>query len=133
MRKGCFKNFNEDEFRSRVRKLSWFDVYSCDDSNQAAQLLTQKLTSILDQLAPIRTIQTRTRFAPWLSTETKAAMKERDNAQKLATESDQPDDWRLYKNLRNTVTARMRSEKGSWERQRLDHDQNTMAQYSLNS
>ena len=52
-------------------------------------------------------------------------MKARDAAQRHAAESEDPDDWRLYRNLRNTVTARMRSEKASWEKQRLDHTQNS--------
>ena len=52
-------------------------------------------------------------------------MKDRDAAQKQAAESQHPDDWRLYKNLRNAVTARMRAEKNSWEKQRLDYAQNT--------
>ena len=65
--------------------------------------LTNKLTLLLDQVAPVRTVQTRTRYAPWLSKETKASMKTRDTAQKQAADTQHPDDWRLYKNLRNTV------------------------------
>ena len=125
MRKRCYKNCNEEEFRQRVRELSWYDIYLCEDLDQAVQLLTNKITSLLDQVAPVRTIQTRTRYAPWLSKETKASMKTRDTAQKQAADTQHPDDWRLYKNLRNTVTARMRSEKSAWEKQRLDHAQNT--------
>ena len=52
-------------------------------------------------------------------------MKARDNSQKIAAVTQDPDDWRLYKNLRNTVTARMRAEKAAWHKQRLDHAQNT--------
>ena len=115
MRKRCYKDFDEEAFKQKVRELSWYDLYICEDLNQAVHLLTSKLTNILDQLAPVKTIQTRTRYAAWLSSETKESMKARDSAQKHATESQHPDDWRLYRNLRNKVTARMRSEKSSWE------------------
>ena len=125
VRKRCFKNFKEEDFLKRVREMSLYDLYMCNDVNKATQILTEKLTSILDQLAPLKTVQTRTRYAPWLSPATKSTMKERDAAQKLASASQKPDDWRLYKNLRNSVTARMRKEKFSWEKQRLDHAQNT--------
>ena len=46
-------------------------------------------------------------------------------AQKTAAQTQHADDWRLYKNLRNTVTARIRAEKASWEKQRLDYTQNS--------
>ena len=97
----------------------------CEDVDQAVDLLTSKLNCILDQLAPVRTIQTRTRYAAWLSSGTKSSMKARDIAQKNAIKSQLPDDWRLYRNLRNQVTSRMRSEKASWEKKRLDHTQNS--------
>ena len=88
-------------------------------------MLPKKVTSILDQLAPVRTIQSRNRYAPWLSADTKISMKDRDSAQRKATQTQHPDDWRLYRNLRNTVTARMKLEKSSWQKQRLDHSQNS--------
>ena len=40
---------------------------------------------LLDQLAPVRTIQTRNRYAPWLSAETKENVRKRDSAQRRAT------------------------------------------------
>ena len=92
---------------------------------KAVQLLTSNINRVLDQFAPVRTVQMRSRYAPWLSSETKAIMKERDAAQVQASYSNHPDDWRLFRNLRNTVTRRMRNEKASWERQRLDHAENT--------
>ena len=125
VRKRCYKSFNEEEFKQKIRELSWYDLYICEDLDQAVKLLTDKLTLILDQLAPVRTIQIRTRYAAWLSPETKTSMKARDTAQKKATETQHPDDWRLYRNIRNKVTARMKSEKAAWEKQRLDHTQNT--------
>ena len=52
-------------------------------------------------------------------------MQERDAAQVRASETQHQDDWRLYKNLRNSVTTRMRQEKASWHKQRLDHAENS--------
>ena len=71
-------------------------------------------------MAPIRTIQVRVKYAAWLSTSTKRLLQERDAAQKVAIQTRDQDSWRLYKNLRNTATARMRVEKKAWERSKLD-------------
>jgi hypothetical protein len=125
VRKRCYKNFVEHEFKGEVAKLSWYELYMCDDLDQAVQILTSSLTSILDRLAPVRTVQTRTRYASWLTKETKSVMQERDAAQVHAAETQHPDDWRMYRNLRNTVTGRMRKEKSSWEKQRLDYAENS--------
>ena len=115
MRKRCYKDFNEQEFCKKVKELSWYDVYTSEDTNQAACILTQRLSSTLDTMAPVLTLQCRRHYAPWLTPATKELMKERDTAQKLAASTDDKDHWRDFKNKRNTVTARLRSEKKSWE------------------
>ena len=70
------------------------------------QIFSDKLTKILDKLAPVKTVQTRTKYAPWLSNSTKSLMKERDEAQRKAASTKHEDDWKTYKRLRNQVTSR---------------------------
>ena len=120
VRKRSFKNFNPKEFCQAVQDLSWWEVYMSDDPNQAASLLTDKLTAILDRLAPVKTFQVRNNYAPWLSKESKKLIEERNNAQKLAAETKKPDDWNKYKNLRNTVKNKLRIEKRKWEEFKLN-------------
>ena len=69
----------------------------CEDVNEAASILTHKLKLILDSMFPVQTIQIRARYAPWLSTETKQQMKDRDSSQKIAASSGDRDDWRAFK------------------------------------
>ena len=64
--------------------MSWWDLYQTTDANLALHMLTSKLTNILDKMAPIKKIQVRTRFAPWLSEDTKCEMKRRNNLQEKA-------------------------------------------------
>ena len=125
VRKRSFKNFKSEEFVEAVKQLSWFDLYMCENPTKATEILTTKLTDLLDTMAPVRTIQVRSKYAAWLSDQTKAMLKLRDAAQATAARSKDPDDWREYKNLRNTATARMRSEKKSWEREKLDKAQHS--------
>ena len=129
VRKRSFKNFKDEDFQAAVKNLSWWELYMCEDADQAAQLLTNKLTDILDTMAPVRTIQVRSKYVPWLSDSTKEVLKERNNAQATAAQSQNLDDWRLYKSLRNSATARMRQEKKAWEKMKLDsskHDPSTL-------
>ena len=84
------------------------------------KILTDKITQVLDQMAPVRKIQIRKNFAPWLSPETKQLMRKRNNAQKryLITREDQ--DERRFKNLRNQATNRLRKEKADWKKRKLE-------------
>jgi hypothetical protein len=111
--------FSDQNFQAAVSNLSWWDIYICEDADQAAQLLTDKLTAILDTMAPIKTIQVRSKYAPWLSNSTKKLMEDRNKAGLTATQTKDNDDWRLYKSLRNTETSRMRQEKKAWEEMKL--------------
>ena len=44
----------------------------------------------------------------------------RNKAQKHASETQNPDDWRAFKNLCNTLNARIKFEKKEWEQKKLD-------------
>ena len=120
VKKRSFKNFCPNQFCEAVKQISWYELYMCDSPSKAADILTKELSNILDRLAPVRTIQVRTKYAAWLSDASKIVLQERNEAQKRAAESKDPDDWRAYRNLRNTATARLRAEKREWEKQKLD-------------
>ena len=92
VRKRSYRNFNPVEFVHAVQQVSWLDLYLCNDANAAVEMLTSKITFILDTLAPMKTIQVRTRYAPWLSTCTVSLMKERDRQQKIASETKSRED-----------------------------------------
>ena len=93
----------------------------CNDVDQAVGMLSSKLNNILDIMAPVKTIQIHTRYAPWLSEDTKKLMDKSNAVQKKAAESRDADDWREYKSLRNSATARMKVEKRTWEKEKLDN------------
>ena len=80
-------------FINEIRKISWWGVYSeCFNCESAANILTSKINEILDEMAPIRTFQVRTKHVHWMSQKTKDVIKERDQAQKKAASSKDADD-----------------------------------------
>ena len=109
--KRCFKNFKKEDFIKAVRRINFWDIYQCSDVNAALKLLSDSLSQILDIMAPIRTIQIRENYAPWLSSETKIKMAERDNAKKIASETNDEEHWILYRRLRNAVNGALKNEK----------------------
>ena len=121
IRKRCFKGFNEEKFKEEVKNLKWFDVYSESNVDTAVSLLTCKLTAVLDKYAPIKTIQVRPNYAPWINDNVKEAMRQRDTAQIVASMSQCPDNWREYKNIRNSATKVIKNAKKVWETEQLNY------------
>ena len=119
--KRSFKNFNPEAFKDAIKAVSWFEVYMAEDVNTAASLFTSKLNKVLDIFAPVKTIQLRSNYVPWLKNETKTAMEERNVAQKVAILTKDQNRLRAYRNLRNKVTNMIRSDKRAWEKGKLDH------------
>ena len=119
-KKRSYKNFDQTKFLAAVRSIPFWEVYSCQDVNTAVEILTFYLTNILDQMAPIKTIQIRKKYCPWLSAETKTLMENRNDAQRRFDLTKDPIDWGQYKKLRNKVNNRLRCEKINWQKNKLE-------------
>ena len=59
VKKRSYKHFDPSEFCKAIKELSWWDIYTSEDANKAACLLTTKINNILDKLAPVKTFQLR--------------------------------------------------------------------------
>ena len=90
-----FKNFSEDNSQSKLSEANLHEIHHCTNVNDATELLTNKLTVILDELAPIKIFQTCTKYAAWLKDDKKQLKKEREAAQTKAPQTDDPENWRL--------------------------------------
>ena len=124
VKKRSFKDFDEAAFKLKISECGLEEILEHTDVEKAAEMLTTKLTDVLDEMAPVKKFQTRNNYAPWMSKETKSLKKEREEAHKKATETDHPDDWRVFRGLRNEVTGKLREDKKKWETKKLDLQQN---------
>ena len=120
IRKRSYKNFEADAFVQAIRNTSWWDVYCCEDVEDAVQKMSSKISVILNSMAPVKSIQVRSKYAPWLSQNTKEKIKERDLAQQKAAETKNSDDWNYYKALRNSVNTILKTEKKQWQQSKLE-------------
>ena len=120
VRKRSFKDFNEESFHQQLSECNLKDILQCRDPEIACRMLTSKLTTILDNLAPITNIQVRSNYVPGLSKETKLLQRKRNEAQERASNSGKLEDWRIFKSLRNQTTARVREDKKNWEMKRFN-------------
>ena len=56
-KKRSYKDFSEEAFLKEVEKISWWEVYACEDVDTAVDIFTRKLTDILDKMAPVKKFQ----------------------------------------------------------------------------
>jgi hypothetical protein len=111
VRKRSLKNFKEEEYLTEVRKVNWGAILEINNLDMAVHFFTSNMTRILDKLAPIRTFQSRARYARWLTEETREKMKERDRARETARRTRRDEDWAEYRRRRNECTKDQRKEK----------------------
>ena len=71
--KRTFKDFKPDQFKEAVKSMPELEAcLAATCPSTAAIILTDGITRILDTMAPVRTIQNRKNYVPYLSMETKA-------------------------------------------------------------
>ena len=121
IKKRCFKKFDRTVYLQMVQNLPDLGlVINSNCPNKAAELLTKGLTRVLDLLAPLRSIQVRNKYAPWLSEETKDLTRRRREAQANAATTGDPGDLRQVRSLRNMAVKQGRKEREVWERDKLE-------------
>ena len=87
VKKKSYKNFDEVKFLERIKNTSWWYIYQSYDVNEAVHLFTNEVTSILDQMAPVRAFQTSSKYCPWLTEKIKEMIGEKNKAQELLSEN----------------------------------------------
>ena len=95
-------------------------MYQTTNPDDAVQLFTTKVNYILDQMAPIKTFQTNSKYCPWLSEKTKLLIKERNEAQDILSENKTVENSETFRKLRNGVTKSLRKHKLYWQKQKLE-------------
>ena len=138
IRKRSYKNFKEAEYIRDVANLDFTDVYTTQDVDDAAALLTTKLVEILNVHAPWIVYQRRKHYTPWLTPDTKKLMLERDKykeqAKSLATvegrrvSPEQEELWKKYKTLRNNISNRTSQEEIRYKRAKVDDSKDNPSQ-----
>ena len=100
-----FQEFQRRSIHQGVTNTKWLDIYISEDVNEASELVTKKLTNILNNLAPLKTFQVRKNYCDWMSPESKTLIKKRNEAQRYTFLTQRDEDWNSYKRLRNQVTT----------------------------
>ena len=100
---GNAKNMTEEEGREEGDQLGFGALIQ--DVDLANDFLESKVTEIIDVMCPLKVVQYREDYKPWIQNETKHLMAARDEAMSKARTSQDPSDWSNDRLLRNRVNA----------------------------
>ena len=131
VKKRSFKHFDEIQFFEEVKNIKWWPLYNSTEVNDAVQIFTENISSVLDKMAPIKIFQTRKNYVPWLEKETKIMMCKRDNLLSKAKSTNSKEDWECYRQCRNKVTIKLKKDKEEWQKitfQNCQHDSGNLWQ-----
>ena len=107
-------DFDADRFNLKLSEIDWNQLYCMDDVNLIWDYMQSNILKILDVEAPVIKCQQRNNYNPWLSSETKATMVERDNARQKSILTEEQDDKQKYRTLRNKVTKEVRKDRDNY-------------------
>ena len=127
VRKRSYKNFDQSAFLSGLGKVDWTEVYSCEDVDLAAEILTRKFVDVLNIHAPWVIFQQRKLYKPWITEETKGLIKTRDNFKKQSEDLASAGDiigartaWSEFKKLRNKINNKKKYEEKNFKSQKVE-------------
>ena len=105
-------NLNRENFRRDISRQDW--SYNSDDPNVLWADWKAKFLTIVNSHAPIKTKRVRSRKVPWVTSDLRKGMRDRDVAKRKAIKSNDPQDWAVYKRLRNKINGEVKSTKASY-------------------
>ena len=98
-------------------------IMRCTELETASRIFQEEFGKILENHAPVKVLQTRNHYLPYLSDETKLLMEERNALKEEATKLSDDQLFDEYKRKRNEVKARLEKEEIEFHKNKL-HDAN---------
>ena len=102
-----------------------------DNTSEICSAIQDTVLRHLDRHAPMRKHQVKTKSPQFLSQPTKQLENERNAAYRLARQTDTPDNWRLYRNLRNRVHKEITKDKKYFLKNKLNDENSVRDQWDV--
>ena len=121
-----FCKFNRANFRNDIASQNWDEINNFSNPNDMWSKWKCMFLSIVDKHAPLRRMRVRARSSPWITSELKKRMHNRNILKIKAIKSKDPFDWMQFKKQRNIVNNEIRLAKQSYYH-------NSFHEYKVNS
>lgn len=103
-----FKNINVNKLKEECLSIEWGDLYNKELIDDKVNILCNKLLGLYDKYIPERIIYTKKNPCPWIDSNIKTYIRERDLLYKRYLRTKDPNVWERYRVLRNNVKRILR-------------------------
>ena len=105
------KNYSQTLFPDKLRKICFPDYSNFKDINDAYSDFTETVTSVIDEIAPIKEIRVKNNSQDWFDAEKNKEIGRRDKSFAKFKKSRLHSDNESYKKARNKVQRMIRNKK----------------------
>ena len=105
------KNYSQTLFLDKLKKINFPDYSNFKDINNAYSDFTEKVTSVIDEIAPIKEIRVKNNSQDWFDAEINEEIERRDKSLAKFKKSRLHSDNESYKKARNKVQRMIKNKK----------------------
>ena len=113
------KRFNQHRFNEDLLAQPWEQIVLQSDTDSMWTLWKELFLEVLDKHAPIQHIRKKSSSIPWLTSEIKKLLFDRDKKKRRAMITKLNADWDEYKASRNKVNIALRQAKADYYRNKI--------------
>ena len=126
VKKRIYKNFDEESFRQDILHAKdaglFKPVLDCNDEDIANEIFVRVYTSILDRHAPLKVIHNRNNYVPYLNSELKSLMSERELLKEISIATGTVEDYEKYKEKRNEVSTKLKNVESNHNKSKFSNE-----------
>ena len=124
-----YNYYNVEEMNRELANTNWSNVYNTNDVNTSYNAFYQIVREIFDKYAPLITKRVKSKPAPWLTSQIKTLMNDRDKQLKKYRKTKSDFDKRDFQNKRNQVNILLRKSKANYNKELLNENSNDPAKF----
>ena len=124
-----FTRYNPDLMNEDLRQADWNLVYDQNDPNKAWEIFKGITSNIFNRHAPLITKRIKGRPCPWLTSNVRAELNDRDAALRRWRRTKDEGDWNIYRRKKNRCTNRIRQARNNYHKELLSENQNNSKKF----
>ena len=125
-KKRVYKHFDKNDFLADLKVAQetglFKEMNETEDIEVAADIFTEVFTKVLEKHAPLKVIQNRSNYIPYISKEIQNLMKERNFLKERAAETGDDEVFIRYKKLRNEVSTKLKTAEAEYYKSKFEEE-----------
>ena len=131
-RKRVYKEFDKIAFKSDIREAKeqgvFLEMFETDNVEVAGDVFTREYLKILNKHAPLKVIQNRNGYVPYISKELKGEMEHRNTLKEEAAITGNKETFDEYKRKKNEISTKLKAAEAKYYNEKFDEEDLTAAE-----